>query len=91
MPSSSLWSHSGQQGWYGKPWRANLSTVQHLSNHRKNLQRSGAQDIHTVEKKKRREVSLRGSKDVWSRQRNVDNQIERSKTHLTSPNYEAAK
>jgi len=47
------------------------------------LQRSGAQDLHTV--------SLRGSKDVWSRQRNVDNQIERSKTHLTSPNYEAAK
>jgi len=83
MSSSSLWSHSGQQGWYGKPWRANLSTVQHLSNHRKNLQRSGAQDIHTV--------SLQGSKDVWSRQRNVDKQIERSKTHLTSPNYEAAK
>ena len=54
--SSSLWSHSGQQGWYGKPWRANLSAVQHLSNHRKNLQRSGAQDIHTV--------SLQGSKDV---------------------------
>jgi len=56
MPSSSLWSHSGQQGWYGKPWRANLSTVQHLSNHRKNLQRSGAQDIHTVAKKKEKTV-----------------------------------